>query len=331
MRHGRIASVLRYAVIGSGAVGCFYGIRLAHAGAPVQFLMRSGADDARRSGLDLASPEGDLHLACPTVAADWTQLEPCDVLLVAVKATANADVLEELRCHADRLLADDGVVLLVQNGIGAEAGYAAAIGGRQVLGGLAFLCAQRHGPRLVRHLDYGALTMAAFTVQERPAGTTSAMRAIAADLAAAATPALFDDDLVRARWRKLMWNVAFNPLSVILDASTSALMDDPDTVALVRRIMAEVSAAAAAEGHPLPPHLAEELLAATARMAPYETSMKLDHDAGRPLEVEVLLAEPLRRGEASGTAMPSIAVLHDQVAFLDRRAAAQRASAQRDA
>jgi 2-dehydropantoate 2-reductase len=316
--------VLRYAVVGSGAVGCFYGLRLAAAGAPVQFLMRSGAAAARRLGMDLASPEGDLHLADPHVAADWSELAPCDVLLVAVKATSNADVLTHLRVHADRLLGPGAVVLLVQNGIGVEAGYAAAAPGREVLGGLAFLCAQRRGPRLVRHLDFGALTMAAFAPDERPAGTTSAMRSIAGDLAAAATPAMLDEDLVRARWRKLMWNVPFNPLSVILDASTAELMADRDTVALVRRIMGEVAAAAAAEGHPLPASLPDELLAATARMAPYETSMKLDHDAGRPMEVEVMLAEPLRRAARSGTAAPGMAVLHDQLAFLDRRTAAGR-------
>lgn len=311
--------MLRYAVIGSGAVGCFYGIRLAHAGARVQFLMRSGAPEARRLGLDLASPDGDLHLASPDVVGDWSQLEPCDVLLVAVKATANAEVQARLADQAGRLLGPDGAVLLVQNGIGAEAGYAAAVPGREVLGGLAFLCAQRRGPRLVRHLDFGALTMAAFTPEERPAGTTPAMRAIAADLAATATPALLDDDLVRARWRKLMWNVPFNPLSVILDASTAELMADPGTVGLIRRIMAEVARAAAAEGHPLPDTLPDELLAATARMAAYETSMKLDHDAGRPLEVDVMLGQPLRRAARTGTAMPSVAVLHDQVSFLDRR------------
>ena len=312
----------RYAVVGSGAVGCFYGMRLAHAGAPVQFLIRSGADEARRLGLDLVSPEGDIHLASPRVAATWAELEPCDVVLVAVKATANPEVLAALRQHADRVLGPDGALLLVQNGIGAEALYADAVPGREVLGGLAFLCAQRREPRLVRHLDFGALTLAAHTGDELPAGITAAMREIGADLAAAATAAPLDEDLVRARWRKLMWNIPFNPLSVILDASTAELMSDPDIVSLVRRVMGEVAAAAAADGHPLPDGLADELLAATARMAPYETSMKLDHDAGRPMEVQALLDEPLRRAGRAGAAIPAVAVLRDQLAHLDRRAAA---------
>jgi 2-dehydropantoate 2-reductase len=321
--------VLRYAVVGAGAVGCFYGIRLAAAGADVQFLVRRDADAVRASGLTLTSPEGDLHLAAPRVASGWSALEPCDVLLVATKATANREVLGELAVHADRLLGPDGAVLLVQNGIGCEPAYARAVGGREVLGGLAFLCAQRRGPGVVAHLDYGALTIAAHAPGEVAAGVTARMRAIAGDLATGGTPALLDDDLVRARWRKLMWNVPFNPLSVILDASTAELMGDPATVALVARTMAEVAAVAAAEGRALPGTIVDDLLAATARMAPYDTSMKLDADAGRPLEVDVMLAEPLRRAARAGVAMPTVAALHDQLAFLDRRIATRGAPGSR--
>ncbi len=311
--------MLRYAVVGAGAVGGFYGIRLAHAGADVAFLVRHGAAEVRAHGLDLTSPDGDLHLAEVAVAADWSALRECDVLLVAVKATANDDVLGHLRAHADRLLAQGAGILLIQNGIGAEPAFAAAAPGRQVLAGLAFLCAQRIGPHSVAHLDFGALTLAAHAPDESAAGVTPLMQAVAADLTAAHTPVLLDDDLIRARWRKLMWNIAFNPLSVILQATTDELMADPDTVALVRMLMTEVATAGAAEGRTLPDGLVDELLAATARMAPYATSMKVDADAGRPLEVEAMLAEPLRRAARRGIAMPGVEVLHRQLAFLDAR------------
>ncbi|MCU0263349.1 MAG: 2-dehydropantoate 2-reductase [Candidatus Nanopelagicales bacterium] len=311
--------MLRYAVVGSGAVGCFYGIRLAHAGADVQFLVRHGAQDVRAHGLELTSPEGDIHLDDVRVAPDWTALQPCDVLIVAVKATANSDVLAHLADHADRLLGPGSGILLVQNGIGVEPAYAAVAPGREVLAGLAFLCAQRTGPRSVAHLDFGALTIAAHAPDEAPVGITPLMRAIDSDLTAARTATTLDEDLVRARWRKLLWNVAFNPLSVILDATTDQLMADPDAVTLIRSVMGEVLTAAAAEGRTFPGDLVEDLLASTARMAPYATSMKLDADAGRPMEVEVMLAEPLRRAARAGVAMPSVAVLHRQLAFLDAR------------
>jgi 2-dehydropantoate 2-reductase len=318
--------VLRYAVVGSGAVGCFYGIRLAHAGAPVQFLVRREADRVRADGLVLRSAEGDLRLPGAGVAGSWAELAPCDVLVVAAKATANDDVLARLTEHADRVLADGGGVLLIQNGIGAETRYAAAAPGRQVLGGLAFLCARQVGPGAVEHLDYGALTIAAHGAGEHAVGVTALMQGIAADLRAARTEVQLDDDLVRARWRKLMWNVPFNPLSVILSAATDELVADPSVVRLIGTLMAEVAAASAAEGRTLPDDLPGQLLAATRRMAPYATSMKLDADAGRPLEVEALLAEPLRRAARTATPMPAATVLRDQLEFLDSRSARVRAA-----
>jgi 2-dehydropantoate 2-reductase len=287
----------------------------------VQFLVRHGAPEVRAHGLELTSPEGDIHLDDVRIAPEWAALQPCDVLMVAVKATANADVLAQLADHADRLLGPGSGILLVQNGIGVEPAYAAVAPGREVLGGLAFLCAQRTGLRSVAHLDFGAVTIAGHAAGDTPAGITPLMRAIAADLTAARTPTTLDEDLVRARWRKLLWNVAFNPLSVILDATTDQLMADPDAVTLIRTVMGEVLAAAAAEGRTFPDDLVEDLLASTARMAPYATSMKLDADAIRPMEVEVMLAEPLRRAARAGVAMPSVAVLHRQLAFLDARIA----------
>lgn len=311
--------MLRYAVVGAGAVGCFYGIRLAHAGADVQFLFRRGAADVRAHGLDLTSPSGDVHLDGVRAVDDWAGLTACDVLLVAVKATANEHVRGELARHADRLLGPDGAVLLAQNGIGAEPGFAAAAGGREVLAGLAFLCAERTGPRAVAHLDFGALTLACHAPDDAPAGITPRMRQVAADLGSAGVEAILADDLVQARWRKLMWNVPFNPLSVILQATTDALVGDPATAALIGTLMDEVAAVAAAEGHALPDGLAADLLAVTARMAPYATSMAVDARAGRPLEVDALLGEPLRRAARVGVAMPGVAVLQRELAFLDRR------------
>lgn len=311
--------MLRYAVVGTGAVGGFYGIRLAAAGARVQFLVRRGGEHVRASGLHLSSPQGDLRVTDARVADDWTQVDRADVLLVAVKATANSAVIEQLARHVDRVLAPDGAVLLIQNGIGAEAAYAAAAPGRAVLGGLAFLCAHREGVGQVRHLDFGALTLAAYTATEEPAGVSPLMRRLCADLAASGTACVFDDDLIRARWRKLLWNIPFNPLSVILDATTDQLMADEHSVALIRGLMAEVLAVADAEGRALPAGVIDDLLAATAAMAPYATSMMLDARAGRPMEVQAVLAEPLRRAARVGVPMPGVSVLHQQLAFLDAR------------
>jgi 2-dehydropantoate 2-reductase len=313
--------VRRYAVVGSGAVGLFYGIQLAVGGAEVTFLDRRGAQAIRSRGVVIHSPRGDLSVTRPSVAAGWDELSPCDVLLVATKATANADVLEDLTRHADRVLPAGGAVLLIQNGIGAESGFAAAAPGRDVLAGLAFLGARRTEPGVVEHLGYGTLTLAHYRADEGPAGVTVAMNQIADDLRAGGVEVVLDDDLVRARWQKLMWNLPFNPLSVLLDASTHELVGDPDAAALVRALMAEVVEIAAAEGHPLPGGLAEILVAATTTMAPYDTSMRVDADAGRPLEVETIVGEPVRRAHRAGVPVPRAEMLLSLLRFTDRRLA----------
>ncbi len=309
--------MLRYAVVGAGAVGCFYGIRLAHAGAAVQFMFRHDAPDVQEHGLHLESPAGDIRLPEVSVSPDWQGLGPCDVLLVAAKATANEEILAELRQHISRLLVPGGVVLLVQNGIGAEPAFAAL--GQPVLGGLAFLCAQRTGPHTVRHLDFGELTIAVHNGDETPGGITAEMQAIAADLMRAGIAVRLDEDLIRARWRKLMWNVPFNPLSVILDANTDELVADPASLRLIWRLMGEVAAIARAEGHPLPDELSESLITSTRAMAPYATSMRLDANAGRALEVDTMLGEPLRRAAQAGVALPAVELLYDELMFLNGR------------
>lgn len=309
--------MLRYAVVGAGAVGCFYGIQLAHAGAAVQFMFRHDARDVQEHGLQLESPAGDIRLPEVFLSPDWAGLGPCDVLLVAAKATANEEILAGLRQHISRLLVPGGVVLLVQNGIGAEPAFAAL--GHPVIGGLAFLCAQRTGPHTVRHLDFGELTIAIHNSDETPGGITAEMRAIAADLTRAGIAVRLDEDLIRARWRKLMWNVPFNPLSVILDANTDELVADPAALRLIRRLMGEVAAIAKAEGHPLPDELPEALITSTRAMAPYATSMRLDANAGRPLEVDTMLGEPLRRAAQAGVALPAIELLYDELMFLNVR------------
>lgn len=310
---------MSYAVVGSGAVGLFYGIQLAAGGADVTFLERRAAEDVRTRGLLLRSPRGDRSLPEPRIARRWEELDRCDVLLVATKTTANADVVAQLARHADRVLADDGCVLLIQNGIGAEAAFAAAAAGRDVLAGLAFLCARRIDPGVVEHLDYGTLTLAHHAADEVASGITPTMQRVAADLRAGGVEVTLDEDLVRARWRKLMWNLPFNPLSVLLDTSTDELVGDPDTLALVRGLMAEVAAVASAEGHALPPGLGDDLIAATTSMTPYETSMKLDADAGRPLEVDAIVGEPVRRAQRAGVAVPRTETLLHLLEFADRR------------
>jgi 2-dehydropantoate 2-reductase len=306
--------VRRYALIGAGAVGGLYGGRLAAAGHELHVLARSDAAHLRDHGLVVESPDGGLHVH-PTIHTDVATIPPVDVVMVALKTTVN----HSLPALLGPVARDASTVLVLQNGLGVEAQALAAAPGATVVGAMCFVCAVKDGPGHVRHLDYGKVTVAQHVAGGAAAGVTDELDAVAKDLAASGTEVVCDPDLVAARWRKLVWNIPYNGLTVVLDAGTDELMADPAARALVEALMAEVGAAAAAVGRPLPDGFIDEMLQMTDTMVPYRPSMKLDHDARRPMELEAIYANPVRAARAAGCAVPRIESLWYQLAFLDKQ------------
>ncbi|MCX7620097.1 MAG: putative 2-dehydropantoate 2-reductase [Acidimicrobiales bacterium] len=304
-----------YTVVGLGAIGGYYGARLAAAGFTVRFLARSGADQVRRNGLLVESPQGEVRLRSVEVYDDPTLVPASDVVLLAVKTTDNGSVLG----HLPELAGPGSVVVVMQNGLGVEEAIAATVPESRVLGAMCFICSHKIGPGHVRHLDYGQVTVGEYKPGAGPAGVTDAVRAVASDLEAARVPVRTCEDLAEGRWRKLVWNIPFNGLSVLLDAGTDELMADPDTRSLVEDLMWEVVGAARACGHEIDDGFVETMLRTTDAMTPYKTSMKLDFDAGRPLELDAIYAAPIRVAAGAGYAMPHTAVLYRQLRFLDQR------------
>lgn len=304
-----------YTVIGAGAVGLLYGTRLAVAGHPVRWVVRSGADEIAARGISVRS-EGTVLRIPPDdveVHTDPASVPPSDVVVVALKTTANGAL--------DRLVAPavpaGGTVAVLQNGLGVEAQVrVAAPHAGAVLGGLCFVCAHRLEPGRADHLDYGSVTVGEWG----PPGPSDHAAAFVADLVAAGVEASAVHDLPTARWRKLVWNIPFNGLSVLLDASTDELLAHPGTRSLVADLMDEVVEAAAACGHALGPEVRDQMLAMTDAMRPYAPSMKLDHDAGRPLELEAIYDAPTAAARAAGAPMTSVETLARSLHFLDARA-----------
>ncbi len=304
-----------YAILGTGAVGGFYGARLQRAGLDVHFLAHRDYDHIAQYGLKVLSPAGDFGLPTVQVYVDAAALPACDVAVVALKTTDN----HRLPALLQSCLKPDGVLLVLQNGLGGEAAAARIVGPNRVLGGMPFVCANKTGPGFIEHIDYGFMTLGAYDEDYTARGVTGTMEAIAGDLQRADIEIQLVEDLYLARWRKLVWNIPFNGLSVILDARTDEMMSHPATCALARQLMGEVLQGARACGREIPESYIEEMLTHTAQMKPYRTSMKIDFDRRRPLEVEAIYANPLNAAEARGTGLPRISVLYRQLQFLDER------------
>ena len=304
-----------YAILGTGALGGFYGARLERAGNPVHFLLRSDYEHVRRHGLRVESKDGDFHLPRVRAFRDVADMPPCDVAVVTWKATQN----HLLPALLPQVLKPDGVVLVLQNGLGGEAAAARATPGHRVFGGLCFICSNRVGPGHIRHLDYGSVRMGEFAADGRPVGIADTLRGIGADFQRAGIDVGLMEDLPLARWEKLVWNIPFNGLSVVLDADTSALIADPDALALVEGLMAEVVRGAAACGRTIPADFIGRMLEMTREMTPYRASMKIDYDEKRPMEVEAIHGAPLRAAAAAGVDLPLLRALYYQLKFLGSR------------
>ncbi len=306
-----------FAVIGAGALGGLYGGMLAKAGFDVHFLFRSDADHVRKHGLKVESKWGDFQLSAVNVYDRAEAMPACDVTILALKTTQN-HLLPELLPGPT---GTGGSVLVLQNGLNVETQVAAIVGPGRVFGGCCFLCCNKVGPGHVRHLDYGRIVFARYdSKHDSPAEVDPQARSIAADLQAAGIDAHAVADLWLTRWRKLMWNIPFNGLSVVLNATTQELIEDAATAELARAIMEEVATASAACGHLQPADAIDQTLQHTRQMVPYDSSMRLDYLAGRPMELEAILKNPLVAAANMGVAMPNVRMLYQQLLFLQNQA-----------
>ena len=280
------------AVVGAGAVGGYYGGRLAQHGHDVHFLLRGDYDAVRAGGWKVESCDGDFALPPQSLRVydDSRRMPRADLVVVTLKSTAN-DQFERLIAP---LLNDTTAILTLQNGLGNEERLAELFGAARILGGMAFVCINRAAPGVIRHTDHGIIRVGDFSNPSR----SERARRIAAMFGASRVKCEVLDDLRWGRWQKLTWNIPFNGLGAALDLTTDRLIGSDEGRRLVAELIREVIAAARADGVELPESLAETQIRNTATMGPYRSSMQVDRQEGRPMEVEAILGEPLRRATA---------------------------------
>ncbi len=290
------------AMVGAGALGLYYGARLARAGRNVRFLARSDLATLRTQGIRIQEPSSAFQVPTVRAFASPEEIGPVDLVIVTLKATANRDLPRLL----PPLLHPGTVVLTLQNGLGSEEQMAEVVGAGRVLGGLCFIASMRTAPGEVTCLHPGSITMGEF---DRPAGERT--HAVAALLRAAGIVCNVTDSLVAARWRKLVWNVPFNGLSIAAGGiTTEKICASPELAGEVRALMREVAAAAQALGHPIPESFQREQFDVTPPMGAYAPSSLVDYRAGREVEVEPIWGEPLRRARKAGVDTPRLALLY---------------------
>jgi 2-dehydropantoate 2-reductase len=311
---------LRIAVVGAGAIGCYYGAKLAHAGCDVHFLMRGDTTEIRRSGIRINGGGESLHLAEVQHHASTAQIGPCDLVLVAVKATANGDLLKLI----PPLLHEKTMLLTLQNGFGNEEFLAKNFGAERVLGGLCFVCLIRTSPGVIELYDQGHVALGEYN-----RGPEARTHDVASEFKRCGVLCNVVENLALERWRKLIWNIPFNGLSIAAGGiDTAAILSDNDLRHECLVLMEEVILAANKCAFPLPATAALEQVKRTELMGAYKPSTLIDFEAGRPLEIEAIWGEPLRRARGAGAATPRLEELYEKLKTIDSKRSPKMAEAQ---
>ena len=298
-----------YAIIGSGAVGGLYGAMLARAGHDVHFLLRSDFEHVRENGWQIKSHWSDFDLANVNAHKTVDTMPACDVTVVGLKTVKN-DLLPAL---LPQPTSGGGVVLVLQNGMGVEGDVAQLVGDERVFGGCCFLCCNKTGPGQIHHIDYGRIVFGPYCNSPT---TIAKAEKICGEMRDSGIEVQTSDDLNMIRWRKLMWNIPFNGLSVVLDASTDQLVSNEDSVELIRAIITEVHQAATACGATIAPEWIDKTIDHTRTMKPYDSSMRLDYLAGRPMELQMILKNPIEAAHQAGVDMPKTEMLYQLLSFM---------------
>lgn len=322
---------MKLGIVGCGAVGSYYGAMLCRAGQEVHFLLRSDYEHVRRNGIRVFSPKGDFHTR-PHCAATPEKIGVCDCVLVALKTTAN----EMFARLLPPLVGPHTAVVTLQNGLGNEEALAKIFPPEQIMGGLCFVCLNRTAPGVVRHLDHGLIVLGEF--QRGPEPRT---HDLAATIRHSGVSCKVTDNLARAHWEKLVWNIPFNGLGVASCVGYEALVNSPAAPAalltsgnclttdrlladsrwetLVRELMLEVISVANALGLGVSESLAEKQIERTRTMGAYKASTILDFEQGRPLELESLFLEPLRQAQQARVETPRLTALCSLLRQLNSR------------
>ncbi len=295
--------------MGSGAVGGYFGARLALAGADVRFLMRGDLAAVRaRGSFVIREQAGTAELKPVAAFGAAAEMGAVDLVVIALKATSGG----ELPSLVGPLLGPGTALLTLQNGLGADEHLAGLFGEERVIGGLVFMALTRTGPGEVTCFHPGSVSVGEFG--RPPAERTLGL---AAQLGAAGMKAHVVGNLLEARWRKLVWNIPFNGLSIAEGGvPTDRICADPSLASEARELMREVQRAAAAFGFAIPDAYLARQFDVTPAMGRYQPSSLVDYLAGRRVEVEPIWGEPLRRARAAGVEMPRLASLYSRLGAL---------------
>jgi len=298
-------------IVGAGAVGGFYGGKLSQAGAEVSVVCRSNYEAVRNRGIVIRSGTGDFEFK-PKYVLRYSEEYPetPDYVIITTKALPEIPLASIIK---PVVKSETGIVLL-QNGIDIEVSIAHEYPKHDLISVLAFIGVSQIEHGIIWHQDYGRVELGLY-----PKGISKKTRVLLDLFSKAGIEATVTETIMASRWKKLVWNAPFNPLSVLAGGvETHTLLSDPHTRELIKRVMTEVVALARHDGYILPSEIIKKNIEVTEKMPSYKTSMLLDYEARRPMEVEAILGNAIKKAEQFGVPTPYLYALYSLLKLVNQ-------------
>lgn len=298
-------------IVGAGAVGCYYGWKLSQVGASVSTVSRSDYDIVKSSGIQIQTDKGVFIFNPDEVVrstGDYTKI--ADYVIVCLKVLPEIDVVEILR----PVVSKETVIVLIQNGIGIEKKISSSFTDNELISSIAYIASSKVDVGVVRQQDYSKLVMGNY-----PKGINEKTKFLCSLFEESGVPCFTTENIEAKRWEKLLWNIPFNSMSVIgSSATTEDMINTKETESLAINIMKEVLDVAKSTGNELPYDLVEKNMELTRNMKPYKTSMLLDYENGRQLEIDAILGNVIGIANENSVNVPYVTSLYSLLKLLTR-------------
>ncbi len=289
---------MKIAILGAGALGCYYGAMFAEAGMDVRFIMRSGYEAAREHGIEINTNKETILLSGPTICKSSEDCGPVDLVLVCWKSSSNS----QLGTALAPLLHENTDVMTFQNGMGNAEAIAEHVPAQNVFLGLCFISCMMQETGKVHHRGGNEVQLAPLVASD--AGFARAV-AYSEQFSAMKVRTGAFRDIEEILWRKLSWNIPFNGLCLAHGGiSIEQLFAMPEEVERAERIIAEVVQCSVLRGYPLAEDLVEQQMTRTRPMGGFIPSSAMDYIHGRPIEFQNIWGIPLEKAREVQAPIP---------------------------
>ena len=295
---------MKILIVGSGAIGGFYAGQLHKAGAEISILARSDYEKIKQDGINIESIWGDFNFRPQNIYDDILKAkEKFDFVILTTKVLPEINLKKLIGPAIDKYTS----IALIQNGIFIEDEVVKNFPNNHIVSVIAFIASERVSSGFIKHTDSGKLTFGEFNLPNQ-----NKTHALIELFQKNRVPCFTVDDIQYERWKKLVWNASFNPISVVAgQLDSKQILDNILLKNLIKSVMMEVIFLAKLDGYEISEEFVDKTISDThSRKTPSRTSTLIDFQAGKPLEFEAILGNAIRFAKEKSVKVPYMETLY---------------------